>query len=58
MDEMRWERALMLLALLSCGSGSSYSGSASAKLLSVLFGRPGILAAVALACLSMPAVVS
>ena len=58
MDEIRCERAFMLFALLSCGSSSSYSGSASAKLFSVLFGRPGSLAAVALACLSMPAVIS
>lgn len=56
MDEIRCERAFMLFALLSCSSGSSTSGSASAKLFRVLLGRPGTLAAVGRACLSMPAV--
>lgn len=52
MEDMRWERARMLLALLNCGSGSSNSGSVSAKLFSVLFGRPGALIPLALACSS------
>ena len=56
MEDMRCERARMLLALLSCGSGSSASGSASAKLFSMLFGRPGVLAPLTLACCSMPVI--
>ena len=54
-EETRLERARMLLALLSCSSGSSASGSASAKLLRALFGLPGILASLGLAPDSLPA---
>ena len=56
MEDMRFECARMLLALLSCASGSSNSGSASAKLFSVLFGRPDAQYPLALACCSLPAV--
>ena len=54
-EETRLERARMLLALLSCSSGSSASGSASAKLLRALFGLPGTLASLGLAPDSPPA---
>ena len=54
-EETRLERALMLLALLSCDSGSSTSGSASAKFLSALFGLPCTLASLGLVPDSLPA---
>ena len=56
MEDMRCERARMLLALLSCKSWSSTSGSARAKLFSMLLGRPGTLTPLPLANCSLPAV--